>query len=373
MPKDQTICTIEEWLIIGGFLTALFLPLVAMAIQPRSLFSSDEYRTLAPFPPLALKAEAVSEFPNRFGSYFNDHFGFRGPLIRFQALIKVVGLGESASPEVILGKDGWLFFDYKRGSPGVDRPFTDEQMNSWQRVFESQQDWLAQRGIEYAIVIVPEKQSIYPEYLPESHRYLQTGSRLDQLLGYLKAHSHLHLVDLRQQFQEAKQTRRLYFRNDTHWNNAGALVASQTIISEFAKTRPAMKPLRDSDCVVKTTTRSRSDLERMLGLGGLFVEEIEQIQLRDPEFAVHQEADETTNMVVSNHRDRELPRLLAFCDSFGTGLSGFLSQDFSRAVYRVQSFVDSRSIALEHPNFVLQEMVERHLRDNPPPFQIVKP
>jgi hypothetical protein len=310
------------------------------------------------------------KFPRRFGLYFNDHFGFREPLVRLQALVKVKGLGGSVTPQVIVGKDGWLFLDPDH-DPSLsqsrsDKPFTGEQLARWQQALQVRHDWLAQRGIRYLFVIAPEKQSVYPEYLPDNRRYLQT-SRFDQLVAYVRKNSQLEILDLRPPLLEAKQSRRLYFKTDTHWDALGGLVAYQAIVKDLAKYFPEMKPVQESDCVTYTRVLSTGDLARIMGLNGWFAEEVEGIQLRNPGFVAQVEVNGPNWMLVSTHRDQNLPRLLAFCDSFSSAFATFLSQHFSRAVYRPQLYFDPGQVELERPQIVMQEMVERYLSDDPPP------
>jgi alginate O-acetyltransferase complex protein AlgJ len=371
MPNVQRMRAIEDWLLIGLFLVALVAPLIAMAIIPGQSTSSDEYRTLAPRPPLPQTLREFAKFPGRFGLYFNDHFGFRRPLIRLQALVKVKALGGSVTPQVIVGKDGWLFldpaYDPSLSQSRSEKPFTSEQLARWQQALVVRHDWLAQRGIRYLFVIVPEKQSIYPEYLPDSNRYLQQTSRFDQLVIYLKENSDLEILDLRPPLLAAKQSRRVYFKTDTHWNARGGLVASQAIVRELAKSFPEMKPLDESDCVTVRTAMSTGDLARMMGLNGWFVEEVEGMQIRAPGFVLQVESHGTDWMLVTTNRDQHLPRLLAFCDSFSMALATFLSQHFNRAVYRQQLYFDPGQVELERPQIVMQEMAERYLMDDPPP------
>lgn len=370
MPNVQKMRAIEDRLLIGLFLVALAAPLIAMAIIPGQSTSSDEYRTLASRPPLPQTLRELAKFPGRFGLYFNDHFGFRRPLVRLQALVRVKGLGVSVTPQVIVGKDGWLFldpaYDPSLSQSRSDKPFTGEQLARWQQALQVRHDWLAQRGIRYLFVIAPEKQSVYPEYLPDNRRYPQI-SRFDQLVAYLRENSDLEILDLRPPLLEAKQTRRLYFKTDTHWDARGGLVASQAIVRELAKSFPEMKPLDESDCVTVRTAMSTGDLARMMGLNGWFVEEVEGMQLRNPGFVAQVESNGASWMLVTTHRDQNLPSLLAFCDSFSSAFATFLSQHFSRAVYRQQLYFDPGQVELERPQIVIEEMVERYLSDDPPP------
>src|SRR5467141_1556552 len=111
MPKNQRLKAIEDWVLIGFFLVALSAPVVKMKLRPESAQARIENRTLAPLPELSLRMTTLRQLPEKFGLYFNDHFGFRLTLIRWQAIAEVKWLRVSSSPTVILGKDGWLFFD----------------------------------------------------------------------------------------------------------------------------------------------------------------------------------------------------------------------------------------------------------------------
>jgi len=338
-----------------------------MILQGAASTSSDEYRSLAPMPPWPRSKSELVEFPEQLRLYFNDHFAFRKSLIRLQALVKVKWLGESATPAVVIGKDGWLFY-YEQSlfQSRSEEPFTSEQLARWRQALQTRHDWLAKRGIRYLFVIAPEKQSIYPEYVPNNKRNTHQTFRFDQLVTYLKENSNVEIIDLRPPLLAAKQSRRVYFQTDTHWNTLGGFVAYQTIARELAKGFPEMKILEESDCVTSRTVRSHSDLARMVGLDGAFSEEVEDLQLRNPGFVLQTESYRNSIMMVANNREGHLPRLLAFCDSFSSALSAFLSQDFSRSVYRLQIYFDPGQVELEQPQVVMQEIVERYLTDYPP-------
>ena len=130
------------------FLVAIAMPLAGLLCSLDASFVLEENRSPVPRPTLAMSRAALSEFPSKFEAYFNDHFGFRKRLINWLALAKVAGLGVSPSPDVIVGKGGWLYFgghgalqDY-RG----EKPFTDEQLERYRQIIESRRDWLGARN-----------------------------------------------------------------------------------------------------------------------------------------------------------------------------------------------------------------------------------
>jgi hypothetical protein len=358
---------VEELALIIFFLAALTLPVLGLALHIDLARAHKENRVLAPFPPLSLNRHVVGSFPEKFRAYFEDHFGFRNTLIGWQAIVRVKWLGVSSSKQVILGRDGWLFqppYDNSLDSYRGPRPFTPEQLAQWQRVLETRRNWLAERGIRYLFVIAPEKHTVYPEYVPDAFRRMQQVSRLDQLVRYMKERSDVEILDLRQALFEAKSRERLYHRTDSHWNEYGAFVGYQRITSELRKFSPQIRPLAESDFELVREQSNEMDLAAQLGLDDVLTEENLRLRPRRPSLEFRLNPD--IKYVVSEDKQNGLPRLVMFRDSFSNNLIPFLDQNFSRAVYVWNYGFDTHLIETERPAFVIQEIVERYLLNDPP-------
>ena len=147
------------------------------------------------------------EFPRRFERYWNDSFAFRRHLIRWHSLAKL-RLGVSPSPKALLGQDGYLFYaaeqsvDYFRAV----KPFTPSELARWRDDLESRRAWLAERGIRYLVVVAPNKETIYPEFMPPEIRPVRAEtpprSAARGSAGELDASK---CVDLRGALRRAKQ------------------------------------------------------------------------------------------------------------------------------------------------------------------------
>ncbi len=90
----------------------------------------------------------------------------------------------SSRPDVMIGRDGWLFFTGKQmieNYRGV-KTFTPGELQNWQTLLEKRRDWLARRGIKYLCVIPPDKHSIYPEYLPAWMTKVQAADQVGSVL-----------------------------------------------------------------------------------------------------------------------------------------------------------------------------------------------
>jgi len=367
----RTLGRVEDAALAASFLVAIWLPLAGMILSRDAAAGSAEKRNMAAVPPRPRGWRELADFPVGFGKYFKDNFGFRRELIGWHASWKVKWLRVSTSPDVLIGKDGWLFYagDGTLGSDNSLPPFTPGQLAHWRSVIEARRDWLKRRGIGYLFVIVPEKHTIYPEYMPPGAGGAGKQSRLDQLTAHLRENSDLEVVDLRPALRRAKTAHEVYLRTDTHWNGRGAFASYQAIVGELSKSFPAVEPMSAADCTVTTRPFSEGDLAFLMGLGNQYGEEAPYVAPRVPAFRLEGDLSViTARPVISERAGAGLPRLVMFRDSFATALIPLLSQHFSRAVYSTgyQHRFDPALVERERPDVVLQEMGERFLALDPP-------
>jgi hypothetical protein len=97
---------------IGIVLVLLIWPLATMRGAGPAL--PHEQRTRVARPSL----REGTRFPDQFDAYFRDNFGWRDRVIRWHHLFKYRALGQSPVSDVIVGRDGWLF--YSNPSDGLD-------------------------------------------------------------------------------------------------------------------------------------------------------------------------------------------------------------------------------------------------------------
>jgi hypothetical protein len=162
--------------------------------------------------------------------YFDTHFGFRQQLVHAHAFTSIRTMNISPSPAVIKGRDGWLYYadddaleDYESATP-----MSEAELRGWANTLVSTRDVLRAHGIAYLFVLAPDKHVIYPEHLPESIHRVRPTYRMDELLAYLRQHTDLSVLDLRPALIARKQVEQVYFRTDTHWNDAGAFAGYRT-------------------------------------------------------------------------------------------------------------------------------------------------
>jgi alginate O-acetyltransferase complex protein AlgJ len=279
--------------------------------------------------------------------YLDTHFGFHNWLLRRNSIIKVRYFHASSVANVILGKNRWLFY-----RPGVDdyrelTSLTDTQLQFLKQTIEEERDSLAQMGICYLIVIAPNKETIYPEYLPTTATRVQQKTELDQFLEYLKVNSDIDILDLRASLLEAKTRYPVYYRSDTHWNHYGAFVADCEIIKQLSARFPNLQPPSSSDYDVVPEDASLScDLANLLALPDMFREsEAPSVVLK---------ADWTSSQA-------KLKKAVVFSDSFYTALGPYLSTHFQDVITApMGARFDRALVEREQPDVVISVYVERN-------------
>jgi hypothetical protein len=342
--------------------------------------AANENRVLAAYPPLKWETASINDFPIRFEAFYNDHFGYRHKLIDALNNIRVCWLHQSSSPQVCLGKNGWLFFNQVPIGQDYDacRPFTPVELARWKNMLEERRDWLQERGVPYVFVVTPDKQSVYPEMLPYVvRRRVPEPSRLDQLVAYLRANTDVHVVDLRDELRKEKESNRLYCATDSHWNDNGGYAAYVTLVRELSNWFPDLVPLPRSAFIEVSGEQPGGDLARMLGLPNRFVETNHLLVPRVPRLAIWGYANAYYPHLPPNMQptlmvrpDSEgLPRAVFFHDSFAESFKPFLGEHFERMSCRwLEPYeFDTHTIEFEMPNIVIQQVVERKLELPFPP------
>ena len=178
--------------------------------------------------------------PRRFEAYFNDSFGLRDQLIRWNNLAKVSLLGVSTSSRVMIGKRGWLFYTCRGGRrrPAAQPPADARGARAVGAGLEERRDWLARRGIRYLVMFAPNKHTIYPEFIPVAYDRVTPRPGMSSSTITCASTPTSSCSTSASRCCRRSRRRRLYYRRDTHWNDRGAFVAYQTIIAALSRWYP---------------------------------------------------------------------------------------------------------------------------------------
>lgn len=361
-----TLPPVFERLLVALFVVAVSVPLAGTIAGVDEKATMEENREAAEWPGWPGDRASLASWPDRFTKAFADRFAYRSALVRLQARARVDALGTSPTPDVLIGREPWLFYGTDGAIEDITgvRPFSAAELDAWRDTLQHTQDWLADRGIPYLFVIAPDKPWIYPEALPDGLNRHAERARVNQLVAHLAAHSTVRVLDLRPSLEAARESERLYYHTDTHWNELGAYVAYREIMSRVGP-QIGESPRPRTDFAARPVSKTGYDLARMLGLGRVLVED--EVQL-DPANGRVARVVEPVDAVRALMNPRVVtegpphgPSALVFRDSFGSAVIPFLAEHFSRAVFVWQNNFEPALVDSERPTVVIQEWVSRHL------------
>lgn len=340
---------------IIAFFVMLVVPLIGLAVPAaEDDISQAEKRDLAPLPTLMDENGALNvSCLGGLGAWFEDHFGFRNCLITAHGLVEQAGLGSAAGDEVIVGRDGWLYY---RGtlSDFLGRPIMSErELYDAAHNVRLMQEYVQREGCTFLFAVVPNKNSIYPQHMPAN--YLKGGASNALLLQpYMDAEGILFL-DLREPLLEQHQT--VYFERDTHWNGKGALIGYNEIMDALGLSHNSYAELR-----WLARADHRGDLDEML-LPSAWTEETEYYLDTSFTYSYRTPPDSLRDPLIETRCDTGQGRLYMFRDSFADALIPLFSQHFRTAVYSMYTPWNLPEAAKERGTDIVIELVERNLTD----------
>ena len=299
-------------------LLMLVLPCLAIPFSGQQ-DTSQENRYLADYPTLVDEDEGLNpQFDSDFEDWIRDHFGFRTQAVRAYALADYRLLNTSANASVIAGRDGWLYFDETvpdyTGEGRLSQEAVARIAGNLERLAQS----LERRGARLYVAIVPNKSTIYPQYMPERYAMRRDEGNIPLLREACEGLP-LTWIDLVTPLREAAQGDTLvYLRTDTHWNALGAAICAEQVLSAMGREAGGYRVLGEEDL-------SNGDLARMLGAPHDLVERVPRIETDAP----LPEAD--FSQIHFTQPGEGEGRLVVYRDSFGTAIGPWLARAYGES------------------------------------------
>lgn len=225
---------VKDKIITWSFIIIIILPIINMNHQ-RGKISITENRYLAEFPQIFDdKGKLNVGLKGSFENWFNDNIGFREPLIKLSSSIQYNIFHKSPTEKVEIGKSGWFFYTLDNNIEIAQGKYmlSEEMLKEIAIQQEEIRKKLNEQGIEYILILPPSKVSIYPEMIA-SGNYSIRKTPVDIVADYLEQNTQVKVVRLKEALLEGKDKQQLYFKTDTHWNEAGAYVAYSEIINKL--------------------------------------------------------------------------------------------------------------------------------------------
>lgn len=277
-------------------------------------------------------------------------------------------LGDKVFPNAIIGAEGWMYYtgDKSVGDYQKILKINPRETRASLENLAAFDEWVEENSGDLFLVVAPDKQTIYPQFMPDEIPVLGEFSRFDRvLIHWMDLGLEVELIDLRTPLAEASADYQVYQKGDTHWNCIGAYYAYQDVMSRVSTIYPDVTPYPLSDYEIKYLDPGIRDIPGMLG-----IQHLEDGVVLVPTFTPNQLTAEEVQLdhkgfarVVENER-KDLPTALVIHDSFYPAcFSNFFEQHFSRTYSipyaSVKNYVDL--IEEQQADIVIIETVERYL------------
>ena len=361
MPTAEKTRKGARRLLIAGFAALLAGPWLVWPLA-RGLCDTTNYenRTLASFPTLEA---GIDGWPAAFEEWLGDHAPFRNQFLTLKAgADRLVGTLDSTN--VLLGEEGWMFLKDVSDSKSLSdyqglTAYTAEETQAMADTLTALNEALAARGSRLVLLFAPAKEGVYARYMPASVPVVRRPTRVQALAEALGETGVPVLFPLNE-LEAAALERQVYYKYDTHWNEAGAWLAAQLTLEALDKPFAAAWPEMAPDPEKAPLT----DLANMCGSWAFCTDDVY--------WALEAEAAACTlweaGGEIARYAGAGEDSLLLARDSFGEALAPWLAQGFESTTVLHGNQMQPETLLEwqpEVPNVVVLEVAER-FADNLP-------
>ena len=329
-----------QHIFISLFLALCLLPVIGMPLFGESSGGANEIAAPRPqWGPTVL---------NQVSDYIADRFALRQELVSAWSWLHERLLGSSAEEQVVLGREGWLYYgetldDY------AGLAMSEEELRLCAEHLRTLQDYLDSQGVQFLFTVAPNKNSLYPERMPGRYPAGHENSNLARLTPILEEYG-VRCCDLTGPLSE----RVLYYATDSHWTAEGAALAADTLLAQLGKdTDFAAGPFGTGDA-------RPGDLYEMLYPTGRG-REAEVLYLPGHAHEALGPTNKGNAVTIDTACPGQEGKLLCFRDSFGIALYPYLADAYGSATFTRRTAYDLSWYAGQGYDTVLIELVERNL------------
>lgn len=321
--------------------------------------STAENRKLAEMPSFKDEDGNFNQnWSSEFQAYVSDHFGFRQNLVSIDSQLKADLLHVSAEDDVIIGKNGWLFYT-PTVNDFIGRATVSELgIRNIVHNLEMMKEYAESKDSQFVLAVVPNKNSVYDEYMPDNYYHNDFCNNYWNLHSALET-STVNDVYLRSYFYDCAKYDMMpepfYHKQDTHWNNTGALIGYRAMMDATG-----LEYNHYADAQYHIEQNWEGDLQKMLfpDSGVLDENHIYDINFDYLYQGHYLNSDDITINTVSPSGTGSL---LMFRDSFGAAIIPYFSQNFQTARYSRARPNPLYNLEMTHFDVVILEIVERNI------------
>ena len=233
--------------------------------------------------------------------------------------------------QTVEGKLNWLFYsgdDSLLDYQGTNL-LTATELANYAAVFQQLDDLCDSLGKQLVIQFYPNKEQVYPEYMPDIE-VSEEVKRVERLVSYLKNHTDVKVGYPLAELKAAKPYWQVYYKHDTHWNQAGAYFGVLSLYKLLG-----LETVDLINLPVNATKRTGGDL---INIGGLNAANY----TGDVSYSIQYKKDVTLKNInpkpVNSHTTHYTSNgkydlnFVMLSDSFRGGMADFLRKDFTNCL-----------------------------------------
>lgn len=315
-----------------------------------------------------LRDKTAEELPFAVEEYASGHLPLRKQLLFANGWFFLNVLRQSPSNDVIMGKDDWFFYKGKQDT--IEDPlsdytgsnlFSEEALSRIAENMTASYETAKQAGAGFVVVLAPNKERIYYDFMPQDYGLPAENCRLNQVYAYLKEHTDVPVVNVTQALADHRRAfpdDRLYIKSDTHWNIEGAYIAANEARAALSlPDLPAPEALSRSEVNPPDT-----DLAHLMGVDGYYGNVKEQMLNGYSPYTLTRVLDGVTEQRwVNEAGNAPYGTMFITGDSFSVGMMKYLACDFNEVYMTFHYKYDSGMIAEHQPDIIVYEVLERFL------------
>ncbi len=330
--------------------------------------TTTENKVLASFPKFIVAGQFNSGFFDELTDYFEDHFAFREFFVNVDAIIQSKVFCVSNVDSIVTGTNGWLYY-----SATLD-DYLGQNLMSERSIYNAAhnlsiiQSYVENNGATFAVTVPPNKNSLYGENMPYYDSMIVSAEKNIDHLQIEMENQNVNYIDLFSAFKNSTDV--LYLKRDSHWNNMGAVLAYNEILSSLGINHDLLETVS----VVRRKT-TIGDLNTMI-YPLTAVPEWNYNYEYEQSWNYISDADNVDDAWIQTENPEGEGTLLMFRDSFGNTLLPLMANTFSNGFfsqgipYNIGEYMNSFK-----PDTVIIEKVERNINqfsEDPPLMQSIE-
>lgn len=329
------------------------IPSLGMIVSPTNETIGNERQT--PLPSVQNEDGSFnSGYLPSLGSYFEKHFAFRPQMIDMDARVQSKLFGVSNLDTVTVGKDDWLYYSSTLDNYLGRNNLSQHEINGIVHNLGLVQEYVESKGSKFLFTVAPNKNTLYPDSMP--YYYGKSASDeydRDRLNAALK-NSTVRYLDLFELFRSQDET--LYLKQDSHWNNKGALMVYNATLDALGKTHDDYSAVEE-----KRVNDHHGDLSHMLYPASQLTEYDYHYAI-DETYSYVTPTKSVEDILITTENPSASGSLYMYRDSFGNSLLPFFANAYQNATFTKSKPIN---VALDNMNgmadTVVFEIVERNV------------